>query len=73
MRPNKNQATSKNTTSDGYAYLTKRTLISSAKSAGKAAAEKAMDLMGYVVVAENGWIVKKYRDGNVVRISQVRK
>lgn len=29
--------------------------------------------MGYVVVAENGWIVKKYRDGNVVRISQVRK
>ena len=62
---------SKYTTSDGHSYLTKRITVSRAKAAGKAATEKAMRVMGYVVVAENNSIVKKYLDGRIEVISAI--
>ena len=61
----------KNTTSDGYAYLTKRTLVSKAQTAGKIAEDKAMDTMGYIVVVIENAVVKKYADGHIEHISQV--
>ncbi len=61
----------KYTTSDGYAYLTKRTVINTAKAAVKKAAKQAMEIMGYVVVAEGEWIVKKYKDGHTEKITKV--
>jgi len=59
------------TTKDGYGYLTKRTLVSRAKSAGKAAAKNAMEVMGFVVTVKDGWVVKQYPDGHTEQIHQL--
>lgn len=67
------QTKDKYTTADGYSYLTKRTLVSKAKAAGKKAEKAAMDTMGYVVVAQDGWIVRKNEDGSIVRIQQIQE
>lgn len=67
----KNKNTSKYLTKDGYSYLTKRTLVSKAQSAGRKAARTAMELMGYVVTVQEGWVVKLYEDGNIERIQEL--
>jgi len=59
------------TTRDGYAYLTKRTVIRKAKSAGRLAALRAMRTMGFVITIERGWVVKKHEDGRVEKISRI--
>jgi hypothetical protein len=59
-------------TKDGFAYLTKRTVITKAKTAGKLAARKAMVMMGFVITAKSGWIIKKYPDGRVEKISKIQ-
>jgi hypothetical protein len=46
-----------------HPYLTKRFLISASKLGIRQAAKEAMDIMGYVVIAHNGWVVKKFQDG----------
>ena len=58
-------------TRDGFAYLTKRTVVSKAQSAGKLAADKAMKTMGFVITSHRGWVVKKYKDGRIEKISQI--
>jgi hypothetical protein len=58
-------------TADGFAYLTKRTLVAKAQSAGKQAADNAMEEMGFVVVAEGNNIVKKYKNGEVEVVGPV--
>ncbi|MEO6721714.1 MAG: hypothetical protein ABIN67_15200 [Ferruginibacter sp.] len=50
-------------TADGQSYLTKRILIAKAKAAGKKAVENAMEVMGYVVIAEDNEVVRKHADG----------
>jgi hypothetical protein len=62
---------SKHTTSDGFEYLTKRLLISKAKSAGKVAAKNAMDTMGYIVTVHDGWVVKRYESGKVEQLHKL--
>jgi len=62
---------SRYTTKDGYAYLTKRKVVTKAKAAGKRAAKKAMDTMGFVVTTHNGWVVKQFPDGAKERISKI--
>ena len=52
-------------------YLTKRILFRQSNKAMNEAAEGAMELVGYVVVAEDGWVVKKHINGNVERIKQL--
>ncbi|HUX84077.1 MAG TPA: hypothetical protein VMV20_02505 [Chitinophagaceae bacterium] len=52
-------------------YLTKRILISSAKSGVRKASEDTMRVMGYVIVAQDGWIVKKFADGVIERIQPI--
>ncbi len=58
-------------TQDGFAYLTKRIVVSNAKTLAKMAARKAMATMGFVVMAHKGWIVKKHADGLVEKIIKI--
>jgi len=51
---------SKVKSAESHPYLTKRLLVSAAKRGIRKAAEETMQVMGYVVIAQNGWIVKKY-------------
>ncbi|HEY1009155.1 MAG: hypothetical protein ACO1NS_09125 [Daejeonella sp.] len=67
------KSTDRSRTSDGFAYLTKRIVVSKAKSAGKAAAKNAMKLMGYVVTVKGGWVVKEYQDGNFEQIEKLQE
>ncbi len=62
---------SKYNTTDGHAYLTKRTVVAKAKTAGKKASVAAMLTMGFVVTIEKGWVVKKYADGRIERINLI--
>jgi len=69
----KTKANSKYSTADGFTYLTKRTVVSKAKAAGRKAAKGAMVTMGYVVTAQNGQIVKKYADGRIEVMTQLKQ
>jgi len=62
---------SKYNTKDGLAYLTKRTVVAKAKTAGKKASLAAMQKMGFVVTIQKGWVVKKYADGRIERINAI--
>lgn len=53
------------------AYLTKRRLVSAARSGIKQAAEETMKLVGYNVVAKDGWVVKLFADGSIEKISPI--
>lgn len=53
------------------AYLTKRILVSSARTAGVKASRDAMKLMGHVVVSHGGYVVRKYSDGRMERIAPI--
>ena len=54
------------------AYLTKRATARAAKTAFTQAAKETMDVMGFNVVAKDGWVVKVAEDGKVIeRISRV--
>jgi len=52
-------------------YLTKRLLISSAKSGVRKASEDTMHVMGYLIVVQDGWVVKKFPDGTIERIEPI--
>lgn len=56
---------------NGHAYLDKRTTVRLAQSAGKKAAAKAMDTMGYIVAAKRGWVVRIFPDGREERLMRV--
>jgi hypothetical protein len=54
-------------------YLTKRRLSSAASAGIRLAAASTIQVMGYTIVAENGWVVKKYPDGRVLKIKKLAK
>lgn len=60
-------------TQDGYAYLTKRMVVRKATRAGQEASTKAMDAMGYVVTTEGSWVVRKFKDGRVEKITNLEE
>ena len=45
------------------AYLTKRDVVRVATAAIKRASTQAMKTAGYVIKAENGWVVRENQDG----------
>jgi hypothetical protein len=53
------------------AYVTKRILVRAAGSAVRKASKRAMEVAGYVVKAENGWVVRVDQDGNKSIISKI--
>jgi len=55
------------------AYLTKRILISAAKRGVVIAAKETMDIMGYTVIAKDGWVIKKYADGTIEKIAPIEQ
>jgi ribosomal protein S19E (S16A) len=54
------------------AYLTKRDVIRVASAAVKRASVKAMQTAGYVIKAENGWVVRENEDGSIDRIKEIK-
>lgn len=54
------------------AYLTRRILKSATRKAFTQAAEETMDVMGYNLVAKDGWLVKVYKDGRFEKISKLK-
>ena len=71
IMPIKKRRISNHVTNDGYSYLTKRLLVSKAKSAGTTAAQDAMELMGFVVTVKDGWVVKQYADGKTEQLQEI--
>jgi len=66
-------AKSKNRAENKRPYLTKRRLASAARLGIRKAASETMKVMGYTVIADNGWVVKKYEDGQIEKISRIEK
>ncbi|MFL0684187.1 MAG: hypothetical protein ACJLTB_13350 [Algoriphagus aquaeductus] len=54
------------------AYLTKRDLVRVASAAVKKASDASMEIAGYVVKAENGWIVRENSDGSVIQLEKLK-
>ena len=58
----------KNTTKDN---LTKSFLETAAQKSMQEAAEETMEVMGYNVIARDGWIVKVFKDKHVEKIALI--
>ena len=54
-------------------YLTKRRLASAARRSIRDAAAETLRVMGYTVVAENGWVVKRFVDGHIEKVSPIEE
>lgn len=54
-------------------YLTKRILIQVAKKAFSEAAKQTMKEMGYNVIVQGDWVVKKHQDGTIEKISKLER
>jgi hypothetical protein len=52
-------------------YISTRLVVSKSKSAFQEAAKKAMKANGYVIIALEGWIVKKFADGRIEKIEEL--
>lgn len=57
----------------GEAYFTKRILVRIVKKGIKEVAAETMRVMGYNVIAEDGWVVKVYADGKREQIKEIPK
>jgi hypothetical protein len=53
-------------------YLTKRVVVRATKKGMKKASKETMDTMGYNVIALNGWVVKKYKDGTIELMEEIK-
>jgi hypothetical protein len=52
-------------------YLTKRVLVTAVSRGFRTAAAATMEVQGYNVIAEDGWVVKVYADGRKERIKKI--
>jgi len=53
-------------------YLTKRVVVRATKKGMKKASKETMDTMGYNVIAQNGWVVKKHKDGTIEFLEEIK-
>ena len=53
--------------------LTKKILIKAASVGFSKAAAKTMKVMGYNIIVKDGWVVKKFADGRIEKISKLEK
>lgn len=53
--------------------LTTEVLKRAVKSGSLNLEKDAMDLMGYTVIEENGWVIRKYRNGKTTKVSKLVK
>ncbi len=61
------------TNAEGKSYLTKRMLLSTTAKAIKDAAAKSMEVQGFNIIAEDGWVVKVLANGEREKIRQLSK
>jgi phage-related protein len=52
--------------------LTKKILKEAASVGFSKAAAKTMQVMGYNVIVQDGWVVKKFADGSIKKISKIK-
>lgn len=57
----------------GVAYFSTRALERAVKKGTKNKAGSAKGLIGFTVKELNGWVVKEYKNGTIVKVSQVPK
>ncbi len=55
------------------AYLTKRALLRATGKATRTVSSQAMHLKGYIVQAENGWVVRIDNTGKRENISRIER
>jgi hypothetical protein len=53
--------------------LTRQVLESAARKGIRQAAKETMEVMGYTVIARDGWVIKLFPDGSFERISPIEK
>ncbi len=54
------------------AYITKRLIISSSRAAVRDAAARAIESVGYVIKAQDGWIIREGKDGSRKKIAKYK-
>ena len=54
-------------------YLTKQLLQRASRTGTAQASKETIDTMGYTVIVENGWLVRKEKDGTITRIKRLEK
>lgn len=47
--------------------------MSAAKAGIRKAAVETMEVMGYLIIAQDGWLVKKFADGRIERLSPIEQ
>lgn len=52
-------------------YITSRLVSRKSTSAFRKRAKMAMDANGYVIIVEEGWLIKKYSDGSIERLEEL--
>lgn len=52
-------------------YISTRLVSNKSRIAFKEGAKKAMNHNGYVIIAENGWVVKKHSNGEIVKLERL--
>lgn len=53
------------------ATLTKRVVVRAGGNAVRKASARAMELEGFIVKADNGWVVRHYADGRIERLKRI--
>jgi hypothetical protein len=55
----------------GLVYFSKRALIRAVTKGTKNEEAEAMELLGYTVKEEDGWVIKQYENGEKEQISKI--
>lgn len=53
--------------------LNKRVLVKAARMGVRKATLETVKVMGYNVVALDGWVVQKYPNGNIIKVKQIEQ
>lgn len=54
-------------------YISKDMVAQKSRRAFKEGAIRAMDTNGYIVIAHEGWVVRKHSDGNIERMRKLNE
>lgn len=52
-------------------YISTRLVTKKSKSAFQEGAKRAMSANGYVVIAHEGWVIRKFSDGTVEKLEKL--
>lgn len=52
-------------------YISTRLVINKSRSAFQEGSKRAMEANGYVIIANEGWLIKKFADGTIEKLEQL--